>query len=254
MAIYDTFIFFNELDLLEIRMRELDAVVDHFVIVEATENFAGGKKPLYFADHRQSYRDFEKKIIHIVIDDLPETQDAWTRERFQRNAIVRGLGSAKTDDIVMISDADEIPRCTAVRQMAASGEPAMFHQQFYYYWLNHRMCVDDRHFTRSLTMSAAFSSNLETIRHTRFARVIENGGWQFSYLGGTEKIRQKIKAFSHQEYNSDEFLNESNLARAIEEGVDLFGRGFKFEKVSIDSSFPRAIVEELERYRHLVLP
>jgi len=110
MKIYDCFTFFNELDVLEIRLNILNDKVDYFVLVEATTTHSGKKKELYFENNKSRYSEFSKKIIHVVVDDMPELKDdRWVLENFQRNAIMRGLSDCKEDDVIMISDLDEIP-------------------------------------------------------------------------------------------------------------------------------------------------
>ena len=116
--IYDCFTFYNELDLLEIRLNELDPIVDHFVLCEAPVTFKGKPKPLLFKENRERFERFLPKIAHIVVDDMPTGPDKksvyWQRQTFQRNAIRRGLGDADADDFIILSDLDEIPRATAV--------------------------------------------------------------------------------------------------------------------------------------------
>ncbi len=111
MKIYDCFTFYNELDLLEIRLNELNEAVDYFVIVEATKTQTGITKPLYFNDNKERYISFHKKIIHIIVNDMPNIKlnNSWVLENYQRNQIMRGLTNCKNNDIIFISDLDEIP-------------------------------------------------------------------------------------------------------------------------------------------------
>jgi hypothetical protein len=64
---------------------------------------------------------------------------------------------------------------------------------------------------------------------------IKNGGWHFSYLGGSDQIRYKIKSFSHREYNNRRFTSEEHILGSIEGRKDIFGRGSRLEAVDIDS-------------------
>lgn len=110
--VYDCFPFFNELDLLKIRLEMMDDVVDKFVLVEASKTQKGDSKPYYFDEAKEQFSKWNQKIIHIKVDDLPEldltleTLD-WSIEFFQRDCILRGLVACKPDDIVIISDLDE---------------------------------------------------------------------------------------------------------------------------------------------------
>lgn len=114
--IFDCFTFFDELELLDIRLHEHSAVVDKFVIVEAKATFQGGEKPLYFERNKHLFKKFQEKIIHVVVDfpdviknKLSKRHDAnWGREYFQRDQISRGLAGASKDDLIIVSDVDEI--------------------------------------------------------------------------------------------------------------------------------------------------
>src|SRR5689334_5945992 len=112
--IYDCFIFFNELELLDIRLNILNEVVDKFVLVEATQTHQYKPKPLYYSDNKERFKAFHDKIIHLIVDELPPNptngpRNSWDMERFQRNCIARGLNDCKPDDVIIISDLDEIP-------------------------------------------------------------------------------------------------------------------------------------------------
>ena len=85
--VYDCFQFFNELDILKLRMHVLNDVVDKFVISEATVTFSGEKKPLYFQENREMFREFEDKIIHKVVDDTPMDTSAFMRDSHQKCAV-----------------------------------------------------------------------------------------------------------------------------------------------------------------------
>src|SRR6266568_2718523 len=133
--IYDCFTFFNEFDLLEIRLEELKDVVDRFVLVEATKTFSNRPKRLFYEENKGRFSKFHDRIIHVIVDDLPEEpKDSWENQFFQRNAICRGLTNCNPDDIIMISDVDEIPRASAVAGF--TGEIAFLEQNLYYYRLN----------------------------------------------------------------------------------------------------------------------
>jgi len=111
MKVYDCFTFYNELDLLEIRLNELNLVVDYFVIVEATKTQTGIPKKLYFNENKERYKPFNRKIIHVIVNDMPDIakNGPWILENHQRNQIIRGLINCNDNDIIFISDLDEIP-------------------------------------------------------------------------------------------------------------------------------------------------
>ena len=155
MKIYDCFIFFNELDLLEIRLKTLDKVVDYFVLVEADKTHRGKKKPLYYEKNKKRFKRWEKKIIHIIVKDMPKIGISygknwkvnsilkggpWKLEAYQKKQIARGLKHCDNEDIIMMSDLDEIPRPEKFPEMikALEGKEkiALFDENFYNFFFN----------------------------------------------------------------------------------------------------------------------
>ena len=248
--------FSNELLVLEVRLNELHEHVDRFVLVEATRAFNGRPKPLHFAEHRERFRPFLDKIVHVVVDDLPPLRgDAWVLENFQRNAIVRGLADAAPDDLVMVSDADEIPRASAIARFV--GPLAVVENRLYYFRFNLQM----RHAKdRFLSTRMVRRRDLRTpqalrdrkgrtypwwrIDKPRNPQVIEDGGWHFSYLLDTEGIADKVAASAHQEFANGRFTDRARIEECIREGRDLFDRkGRRLERVEIDGSYPAWVRE-----------
>ena len=140
--IYDTFMFFNELDLLEIRLNYLSPVVDRFVLVESTMTHTGKQKPLLYAENNGRFTKFLDKVTHIVVDMLPHIanlgyQEAFENENYQRNQITRGLGDAKTDDVILLSDVDEIPTHSGINWYRDHGKGVYAcKQKWRFGWLN----------------------------------------------------------------------------------------------------------------------
>lgn len=260
--IYDGFIFFNELDLLEIRLHELEKVVDRFVIVEATKTFTNKPKPLYYLDNKERFLEFSDKIIHVVVDEFPEYTNAWDYEKHQRNAIARGLKNCHPKDTVIISDVDEFPSKDAIAKYKDTEEPVILIQKFFYYYLNclccHRFGIRRRRWLGSCILPFSKLSSADEIRANGRSKAmykkIKNGGWHFSYLGGTEMIRHKIQSFSHQEYNDEKYTNTEKLEEVIKNGRDLFGRNNTFRTLEIDATFPEYIHNNQEKLRHLIAP
>ncbi len=249
--LYDCVIFFNELELLELRMRELDSVVDRFVVVEAPVTFSGKPKALVFAENRELFSSWSSRIVHVVVKDMPRTGDAWAREHHQRDAIRRGLSGAAGDDVIMISDVDEIPSAAAIRRWRPEMGACRFEQLFCYYWIN---CVGGTWTgTRILPKSHVDRfGDIGKIRRLECA-VLRGGGWHFSYLGGATAIRCKLAAFSHQDLNRPEFTGERHLARVTSLGLDLFGRaGMRFQFCELDERFPSAVLHDRQRYSRFI--
>jgi len=231
-VVVDAFIFYNELQMLNFRLHELNDVVDIFVIVEANLTFQGKPKPMFFAENKHLFEKFLPKIVHVVVDDMPVDSNAWGRERFQRNAIVRGINrlSLKRSDILITTNADEIPDATELARIKQNGLPGGIHclnQVMYYY---NPTCRSRSLFLYGKIMEygAYLDSDRDIDRmcfEVGYPRV-ERGGWHFSYFGGADFIKVKLEGFSHAELNTDEFKNKEYIEEKIREGKDLFGRDY----------------------------
>lgn len=263
ILIYDTFVFFNELDLLEIRLNILNDHVDRFVLVEATRTFQGKSKPLYFEENKQRFAKFKDKIIHVIVDDLPVNSLPFDREHFQRDAILRGLSDCSSEDLIILSDLDEIPNPEVIPKHIEKGRIALFIQKLFYYTLNTK-CAELEILPWSLIVNfdeigspaalrkrvvAYHSAMLSKAALDSSFKIIENGGWHFSYLGGPAAIRTKIEAFSHDELNVDEFKSIHNIQMAIANGRDIFGRKLTFVNAA-DDELPKFIVENFSTYKN----
>jgi len=263
MKIYDCFPFFNELDLLEIRLNTLNDVVDYFVISECTHTFTGKPKELHFQNNVARFEKFQNKILYNIVNDSPESYSTGAREIFQKNAITRSLTGCKNDDVILISDIDEIPnpdRIPEVSKQVTQNSLHVLKQNFYYYYLNN--LIEEDYFgtkkwngTRVCSYWLFKHANVNNIRNPHQIGMtpieIYEGGWHFSFLGGKEKILEKLDAYAHQEYNNEEIRN------AVEKSMetydhDLFFRKMTAKTVPIDSSYPKYLVENLDKYMHLV--
>lgn len=251
--IYDCFIFYNELDLLEIRLEELKDVVDFFVLVEATKTFTNRPKKLYYNENKHLFGKFVDRIIHIVVDDLPVApKDTWEIQFHQRNAISRGLTNCQPEDIVIISDVDEIPRASVVGGF--TGDIALLEQNFYYYKFNCLSASEKWAIPAILRYRLMITPQI--IRRLWYDQVnrkiipiIPNAGWHFSYLGDAEHIRTKLESFSQQDFVTDELRNLNNISEKMEDGIDLFNRPGKiWQYVEIDESYPAYILNNRAKY------
>ncbi len=251
--IYDCFTFFDELDILELRLEELGEVVDRFVLVEATKTFSNRPKDLCFEKNKSRFEKFRDRIIHVIVNDLPEQpRDSWENEHFQRNAIVRGLKACTPDDILLISDVDEIPRANVVRSF--TGEFALLELDFFYYRLNCRSSSFKWQIPAILRYSRLTTP--QEIRDTWYtpARwsvpMIPNAGWHFSYLGDISRIILNIESFSEQRFNTPRNKDRETLKTKIELGLDLFDRpDHSWEYVAVDATFPTYVLKNLEHFR-----
>lgn len=278
--IYDAFIFFNELDLLEIRLNLLDQHVDYFVLVEATQTFTGKTKPLYYQENKACFEKWNHKILHYVVDNIPESSDdvsnrlkdaqldplereilettlktdnipqdqaQWLREFYQKESIRKALVGLSDFDICFISDVDEIWNPNAAIDYT---KDAVFklRQDAYAYYLNNRSSEEwaGTFATRYKNIRNASINHLDTPTKTSY-QYVENGGWHFTNMGGAERIRQKLESYGHQEFNNDKIKAE--LEAKIASNQDFIGRGFRFWVD--ETNLPEYIINNRTTYQNL---
>jgi beta-1,4-mannosyl-glycoprotein beta-1,4-N-acetylglucosaminyltransferase len=254
--IYDCFTFFNELDILDIRLHELDKIVDKFVLVENTVTLTNKKKPLFYAENAGRFKQFAKKIIHVVVDDSPNvTGNTWIIEMHQFNAITRGLSQCKQDDEIILANVDEIPKPDAITLAKnLPGKVKAFDQYLYYYFLNLKAICQPWLACRMIKYSdLKFYQNPYVIRHAPIDKIVADGGWHFSFMGGVEKIREKIFAYTHQEYNNPKFNTPEKIKMALLTRRDIFNRDLHFEVTPI-ADLPEYVKFDLDKFSPFITP
>ncbi|MBY0477404.1 MAG: hypothetical protein K2Q24_07135 [Chitinophagaceae bacterium] len=269
MKVFDCFTFFNELDLLELRLKLLNEVVDHFVIAESNLTHAGKPKPYHFEAAKERFAQWMDKIIYIPLQQTTEgltfdehltgytpTSAAWQLENGQRNALAQVHGFIADDDKVLLSDLDEIPNPRVLKGLSVPETPVSFAMLFHYYFLNCQNTGTERWWSGSILSSGKFykQTTPQLLRDNRnnYKR-IKKAGWHFSYLGGVEKIKYKIQSFAHTEFNKEEFVNDAQILKAITEGTDLFNRpgtAYQFYSPYWYPSFLRSIMLQYPLFLH----
>jgi len=265
MKVYDCFTFFNELDLLEIRFEELYDVVDWFVIAEANMSHSGNPKEWILEANWDRFAKFADKIRYLKIEDFPVTNNSWVREKFQRDALRQGLTDMTSDDLVIISDLDEIPRADIIDLIKEDENQyeryvlrvPLFRYKFNFLkWyqpvINQQMIVTRGHvFTdpeRERDYTHAWLPQAPDVVY------LDHAGWHFSYLGDNDHAVHKLKNFAHVEQNIPEITDHFSIERMIKEK-----RGpnpadvEKFEHVVLDDYFPKYVVENQEKYQDLII-
>ncbi|MBN2884516.1 hypothetical protein JXE04_01175 [Patescibacteria group bacterium] len=258
--IYDCFTFFNELDLLELRLQTLNNVVDKFVLVEASKTHSNKDKELYYQNNQARFHQYADKIIHIIVNEFPEYINSWTFEKHQRNCIMQGLNNCKPEDIILISDVDEIPNPITIQKFKDKQGIKTLKQRMFYYYLNN-IDLHSPLWADTPTKMLSFKELNElgnSPQKVRFynGKIIHNGGWHFSYLGGTSKISEKIKAFAHQEYNRKEYNDIKIINERVKSGKDIFlrSRGKRYASIKIDKSFPLYLQKNQEHFKEYISP
>lgn len=278
--VFDCFPFFNELDLLEIRLHELSGVVDRFVLAESSTTFSGEPKPLHFAENRERFAPFLDRIHHIVVDGMPSGEAGWERQDRQRNALAAGIADAAPDDLILLSDVDEIPSAEAIRRAAARpaerAEVVCFELRMFNYFVN----LEAGHRWLRNGPRAVRRRNLGTFKELRAVRgpagnplrdlfrglrasfgmgrpvrrvVLRDAGWHFTYLGGAAAVQEKLKSFIGSERIDPADLDLSLLTARIEAGRPMNRRVTTALTLRpLDSGFPDHLRRHRDRFSHLI--
>lgn len=278
--VYDCIPFFNELDILKLRLHILDPIVDRFIIEEATVTFSGEPKELCFEKNKAMFQEFLPKITYLVVEDSPKQASTHERDKFQKNALAKGLLEATEEDVIILSDVDEIPNPEVLKKIVDGFDPdKVYHlaQRMFYCFINmeevsgnllsitgdfpgvtRRMWLGTKVFGKKSIPPAGIIEMRESPTTAPNAVRVENGGWHFGYMGSrqetdvSKRIGTKVVAAAHQEYN-----NADTLAEAMDKlilGQDIFGRDARFKRVDIDDTYPEYLLNHIEEYNYLIMP
>ena len=270
MKVYDCFSYWDEDLLLDLRLNILNDVVDYFVIVEGNKTWQNNFKKLQFDCNK--FSKFKDKIIYVPVEDLPNGKNPYLRENFQRNCITRGLKKSADDDLIIISDLDEIPNPDQILKFQPKLKYAAFQQMHFYYkfnlsnitrpfWYGSRISVN------KFLKSPQWLRNLKfkkrpfwRIDKWRLNNIITNGGWHFCNLKTPEKLLYKYKNLCEtddpivfKEKINEKFLNLKSIEQKIKTGSDIIGRNDRYIKIHIDHSFPEHLVKNLSIYQEWII-
>ena len=262
MKVYDCFTFYNEFELLELRLKALWDVVDCFVIVEADKTHNNKPKPFHFWERQDDFKAFFPKIRHLPVEmNVPyKGVGDWSIENAQRNAIIYGLEDAEPDDLIMISDLDEIPAPDVFRRLrenrielyapyvtpitfvdkkkyvpakllAPASEVLKYgaivmNQTFHYYYFDW-VSVGTWQGT-AFTLRKNLSTPQEIRNTIYFMPRVLDGGYHFSYMGGAERVIDKMTSIVDGNelvvQSGGKLLDRKHVEAAMANGTDIYGR------------------------------
>ena len=283
MKVFDSFIFFNELELLEMRLNILDDVVDYFVLTESPFTVSGNEKPLYYQENKDMFGKFNDKIVHHITEEIPNDFNhllekskfhvaykdpdpygtpminlpvRFQRALFNRNNSAFGIekAGATDDDLVITSDADEIVNPLLLQDLEWF-DPSNHYVaecRAFYYKLNF-LYQEDWMGSRLCTWKHLKNTTIDQHRQDhQNAHKIQDAGWHFSFLGNAENFKLKLASYEHTENNTDTVTG--NAEQKIESGLDPLGRGQTYKAVPIDDSYPDYITTNQEKYAEFIKP
>ena len=291
MNIYDCFMYFDEDLLLDLRLNTLNKSVKKFIITEATYTHNGSKKKLNFDIDK--FKKFKDKITYIVVDNQPkdimELSDTDSKEKrgeklilngmardyFQRESLSRGISEAKDDDLILISDLDEIPNLNELDNSKIGNNIIIFEQKMFYYKLN--LFYEDYNWlgTKAIKKKNFVSPQwLRNIKGKKYPKwrldtffskkkytnlyFVKNGGWHFTCLRTAEELEKKLLNFAHHYEYEESGLNIENLKKLINEKRVMYDhnidqKGYKWSGKSIlknieISQLPEYVSSNLDKY------
>ena len=287
--------YFDEEIVLDLRLNTLNAYVDYFVIVESSFNHRGEKRELKF--NLKKFEKFSKKIIYLVYDKVPQKIEpinstdnedeksrkyifnAYLRENAQRNYIFKGLHHADPNDIILVSDVDEIPNLEKINFNKISEKLIFFNQSMFYYkfnlklpnliWTGTKACKKKNLFSpqwlRNIKDKKYPFYRIDTLfsktKYTNIKFIIE-GGWHFTNIKTAEEIRNKLKSYlHHREFDVDPISIE-DINKIINDKIAIydlnvdkrsnkFGNGKKLENYEINS-LPKYLQNNSEKYKEWI--
>ena len=292
MRIFDCFMYFDEEIVLDTRLNYLDQYVDYFVIIESCFTHRGDKRKLKF--DIKKFERFKDKIIYKVYDEIPSEvkeiqknddedtksykyiMNAAHRENSQRNYISEGIKDADDEDIILVSDVDEIPNISTTDIRTIKEKIILFKQDMFYYkfnlklpkmeWMGTKACkkknlinpqwlrnIKDRKYP-FYRLDTLFSNNKYIS-----IKIIDNGGWHFSNIKSAEDIEHTLKSYLHHREFDIEPLNTEGIKKIMEnrqaiydlrvdKTVNKIGTGDKLEKYNIEN-LPDVIKLNVEKYK-----
>tara|TARA_B100000424_G_scaffold270122_1_gene268672 strand:+ start:2076 stop:2891 length:816 start_codon:yes stop_codon:yes gene_type:complete len=231
----DTFLFHDELDLLEIRLQEMSPHVSLFVLVEAAKTHTGEDKPYYYEESKERFKDFNDKILHIKVEDMPDSKSLgdFGPEIYQRSAIGDAIHYLHTQnnltltDLILISDVDEIPFMEDLMVELEHGiaTPTTLCMEMRLYYLNMRKQDKLWKGTVLVSVQELIAVGSQWFRDNRFDFNTMLNGWHFTYVGGWEKVKQKISTITDAKLvMQEQGLTLEDVEANFKEGIDLFSR------------------------------
>lgn len=288
MTVYNAFIFFNELTQLKIRLQELNDAVDYFVLSESLFTHSGKSKPLFYDEHKDDdgLKEFKHKIIHQIVTDTPDdysglrndtdnelhnlmvdklnradwfpkSRPDYCRITFESECLLRALTMCKSDDMLILDEADEIPKKEAIFWLKNHFDPNEVYnlhgKMFYYYfnlwrkdepWKGSTVCSFEKFKTLGLCEN----------RMRRRGVILEDAMWHFSYMGGADSVKYKIQSHAEQTLNRPDITDnvKNNIDNALSLGRDIYFRPAQFEIVPLDGTFPKYLVDNQDKFKDYI--
>jgi beta-1,4-mannosyl-glycoprotein beta-1,4-N-acetylglucosaminyltransferase len=268
MKVYDCFLFNGENLVLEIRLNQLSKFVDYFIIVEFSETHSGLKKKSLI--NKAILNKYKNKIRYFYIDEKLSTLNSWKRESYQRNQISRGILDAKDDDLIIISDLDEIPNLEKINLNEIGDYVYAFSQLHSMYkinlyrnikWIGSKICkkkiLPEPQWLRALKVHKKYEyyrldKMFDKTYYPKF-KIIDDGGWHLGWLMKTHEIIDKLSAYAHTEHNNKKYKNFDYIKNCIDKKISFLDHA---DILNVDHNLyniPSYVKKNLTKYEEWIL-
>ena len=264
--IIDCITFFRENFIFDLRYNIIKDYVDFLVICESKYDHRGNQKKLNFNIEKYSN---DKKIKYLVLEErFPKNNNPWKNQAVQRDFILKNLSFASDDDYIFFSDPDEIPNTELYINFKLEKKYGIFLQKSFNYkfnlfnkyetpWDGPRVCkkknLKSINYMRQNVMAKNLKYKFYRFDKEKNIQLFQNGGWHFNNIMTPEEISKKLKTFAHIEYSNDDFSSPEIISKKIQQRKDLFNRGYEYQKVELDNSFPKYLLENKFLYKEYIL-
>ena len=295
MKIFDCFMYFDEEVVLDLRLNVLNDYVDYFVVVESNFTHRGEKRKLMFEPKK--FEKFKNKIIYLVYDKQPENIEeinnydnedeksrkyilnAAQRENGQRNFILQGLNEAKNDDIILISDVDEIPNLENIDLKKINQKLIFFKQEMFYYKFNLKLpnivWTGTKACKKKHLVSPQWLRNIKDRKYSFYRldilfskkkyidiKFIIDGGWHFSNIKTATEIEHKLKSYLHHREFDENPMSKKEIDEIIknkqaiydlkvDKRINKIGNGSKLENYSLNK-LPKFLQANINNYKQWI--
>jgi hypothetical protein len=270
MKITDNFMFYNEFDILEIKLNIMGDYVDRFNIVETDRTHSGLPKDFNLEKQWDRYTKWHHKINYIKVSGFESQPNAWDNERANRDLVALGWEDLTDEDVIIISDCDEITRPQALQYIRVTDyDYYALKMPIFYFKFNYMLTNDIDGFTvwpiayRGVKSKGLKPSQMrrgwdETNNrdrsHFKKGAIVNHAGWHFSWYGEKEDIERKIRSYAHTEFNNDKVLGSLDVDDCIARGDDHLKRNMvKWKKINFDEYFPKYLRDNKEKYSKYIL-
>jgi beta-1,4-mannosyl-glycoprotein beta-1,4-N-acetylglucosaminyltransferase len=255
--IFDTFIYSGERALLSARLNQLNPFVDFFVIVESAVTFSGRPREIDLNFRNQILEEFGYKIRWIVLGKISGA-NSWQREAFQRQSISEGIIDIKKNDIILLSDVDEIPNQNFFLSLSSLGpDDVLIAQMRLLRYCSHFESKEKWHGT----IATRYVEKLPDLQSLRMravkywleddSKIVVNGGNHFTTFLTSKLFKEKIQSFSHTELDIFPFNNRSFLFLLLRLGISIDGGEILRLIREEDSSSTFSLCDSRHRYNNL---